>query len=506
MLGIKGYEIMKLYTKRISRLIGLIGLIGLIRMVGLTLIAVLTAGLLSGCALLGGGGSSDTTTPQATEVSGPPEGLEPSEAIAYVHTTSREFSLTFNGMGTETLMDELLDKLDEHQIVATFFVPGIRVAEEPELANKIAARGHELENNTLKRLDLSKLSYDQVYKEIHLSSDIIKRETGVTTKYVRTRSGDYSDELRLAAAQSGAKAVVSYTLNLNNWKAETEEEKYRYVRDHITRGGIIALDTELNPDAALAIPIIARAAADIGYSFVPLSKLMEKDQKQLPLEQIPGYDAAKLNPDYAGAPFKLIYSAETSEKVVALTFDDWGTDYTVTKLLDILDQYDVKVTFYLRANGVERNPNLARALSELGHEIANHTYSHPVITGLTPAELQEEIVKGHRIMTEAIQHQPLMQFRPPTGAIDDEAAQIVGATGYHDIAMYDVTVFDWDSANDAKHIVDGIMEKTKPGSIILLHMLDDLHTIEALPDVITKLRAQGYEFMPVSKLLEQSNL
>ncbi len=474
-----------------------------LRLLASALLVALATIPLGGCTLLGGGAEIVPDEPQSTAITEPPYGLQPSQTVAYVHTTSREFSLTFNGMGSEELMNELLDELDKQGIIATFFVPGMRVAEEPGLAKRIAERGHELENNTLKRLDLSKLPYDQVYKEVQLSSEIIKRETGVATQYVRTRSGDFNEPLRLAAAQSGAKAVVSYTLNLNNWNAETEDEKYRYVRDHITRGGIIALDTELNPDVAQAIPIIARAAADIGYAFVPLGKLMEQDAKLLPLEEIPGYDAAKRNLDYADAPYKLIYNADTDKKVVALTFDDWGTDYTVTKLLDILDEYDVKVTFYLRANGVERNPNLARALSELGHEIANHTYSHPVITGLSPEELQEEIVKGHRIMTEAIQHQPLMQFRPPTGAIDDESAKIVAATGYHDIAMYDVTVFDWNEDNDAKHIVDGIMEQTQPGSIVLLHMLDDLHTIEALPEVIKKLRANGYEFMPVSKLLTQ---
>ncbi|MFD3259063.1 polysaccharide deacetylase family protein [Paenibacillus lentus] len=425
----------------------------------------------------------------------------PSQAISSVYTTGRELALTFNGMADSATMNKLLDKLDGYGIQATFFLPGMRVAEEPDIAREIVSRGHEIENNTLNGSDLSKLSYDQIYKEIHLANQVIRKETGITPRYVRTGNGEYDDDIRLAAAHNGQNAVISYSLFLHNWNKETEAQKRSYVRKYIHRGGIIALDTGENKQLFEDISLLAAAAEDVGYTFVPLSKLVMKGGEREPLERIAGYDAASLNADKELASYNLVYKEETTSKKIALTFDDWGTDYTITQILDILDKYQIKASFFLRADGVEKNPNLARAIAEAGHDVGNHTYSHPELADLTPAELQNEVVKAHQVITEAIQEKPAMIFRPPTGNITPEAAKIISATGYHTIVNFDVDPKDWDRSQSAAQITQSIMEQTQSGSIILLHMLDDLHTIEALPTVIENLERQGYTFVRASELL-----
>jgi peptidoglycan/xylan/chitin deacetylase (PgdA/CDA1 family) len=198
-----------------------------------------------------------------------------------------------------------------------------------------------------------------------------------------------------------------------------------------------------------------------------------------------------------------VRKAITNDKVVSLTFDDWGTDYTVTKVLDILRQYGIPATFFVRVNGVKNNPNLARSILREGHDVGNHTFSHPEITTLTPEQLQEEVVKAHRILTEALQQQPTMLFRPPKRVIDETSARIVAATGYSTIVNYDVTTFDWDTSHSPDDIFQTIEEKTTPGSIILLHILDDLPSLEALPRIIEYLLGQGYTFIKVSELIEK---
>ncbi|MOA00520.1 Peptidoglycan-N-acetylglucosamine deacetylase [compost metagenome] len=228
---------------------------------------------------------------------------------------------------------------------------------------------------------------------------------------------------------------------------------------------------------------------------------MKNGGERKPLEQIPGYDAAKINPQFEAAKYELIYKAYTNKKVVALTFDDWGSDKTVTQILDILDEYDVVATFFLRAQGVETNPNLARAMIEGGHDVANHTYSHPVVTTISTEELQKEVLKAHQVITEAIQEQPVMLFRPPTGVIDDEQARAIAAAGYPDIAMYDVTTLDWDMSNSADDIVNGVLTKSQPGSVILLHMLDDIHTVEALPRVLEEMKGRGFTFVKMADMI-----
>lgn len=198
-----------------------------------------------------------------------------------------------------------------------------------------------------------------------------------------------------------------------------------------------------------------------------------------------------------------MYRKETDKKEVAITIDDWGSDYTVTKILDILAKEGVKATFFLRADGTEKNPNLARAMVEAGHDVGNHTYSHPIGTTIPAAQLQEEIVKAHRIITEAIQQKPAMIFRPPAGAYDESTLKAIGATGYHTIAMFDVIPSDHDRSKTAEEIVKTVVDKTQNGSLILLHMLDDTHTIEALPVLIKQLRSKGYTFVKMSEMVAE---
>ncbi|WP_429843338.1 polysaccharide deacetylase family protein [Brevibacillus sp. FIR094] len=430
---------------------------------------------------------------------------EKSKVLSSVYTGRKELALTFNGMGDDKMMKSLLEQLDTHKIKATFFLPGIRVAEEPNIAKDILARGHEIQNNTLNQLDISKLSYEQIYREIQLSNEVIKRETGISPRYVRTKSGDVTEDVRLAAAHLGMEAVVSYNINPKDRDLQKDAKNIGdYITRYMSRGSIISLNTDINPEVIPAIPLIAKAAADIGYQFVPLSEMVKNGGERKPLEQIPGFDAAKLNPQFENAKYELVYQVDTNKKQIALTFDDWGSDKTVTKLLDILAEHDVKATFFLRAKGVENNPNLARAMVEGGHDVANHSYNHPVITTLTTEELQKDVVKAHQVITEAIQQQPVMLFRPPTGVVDDHTAKVIAATGYKVIALYDVTTLDWDKKNSAQDIVNGVMSKTKNGSVILLHMLDDIHTIEALPIVLESLKSKGYTFVKMDDMIKQS--
>ncbi|RNB88036.1 polysaccharide deacetylase family protein [Brevibacillus nitrificans] len=425
---------------------------------------------------------------------------EESKAIPYVYTTGRDLSLTFNGMADRATMKRLLDELDKYHLKATFFLPGMRVAEEPELAREIASRGHEIENNTLNQLDLTKLPYEQIDSEIKLGKEVIQKKLGITTRYVRTKSGEFTDDIRLAASENGQSAVISSSLFLHNWQSESESQKIHYLRKYINRGGIIAMDTEENKQLLENIALLARLAEDVGYQFVPLQKLIESGGERKPLQEIAGFDAAKVNTDYRHATYRVFTKQETNKKQVALSFDDWGTDQTITKILDILDKYHVQATFFLRADGVEKNPNLARAIAEAGHDVANHSYSHPVVTKVSPEQLQQEIVKAHQIITEAIQEKPTMYFRPPTGVFDENTLRVIGATGYHTVTDFDVDPSDYLKTKTPDEIVQAILEQTQNGSVILLHLLDDIHTIEALPIVIEKLRSRGYTFVKMSEM------
>lgn len=440
-----------------------------------------------------------------------PEKIEPesiaryegkmSNGLPFVYTTKKELSLTFNGMADEETMKKLMFELDKNNIKATFFLPGMRVAEEPEIARMILERGHEIENNTLNLSDLKDLPYEVIFKEIQLANKVIEEKTGVTPKYIRTKSGDFNDDIRLAAAHVGLNAVISYSVNPKDWDMKSAEDIASYIKKYITRGGIINLNTHINPEVIPAISLISKAVAEVGYQLVTLDQLIEGGGEKKSLNEIVGHDAAKINLKYRDVSYHSISQLDSNKKHIALTFDDWGTDQKITEILNILNNEDVKATFFLRANGVEANPNLARAIVEEGHDVANHTYSHPVITKLNPDELQNEIVKAHQVLTEAIQQQPVMLFRPPTGAVDEQTARIVAATGYKTITLYDVTAYDWDIKNDSTKIVNSVLQQTKNGSIILLHLQDEIHTSKALPILITELKQRGFTFVKIADVM-----
>jgi peptidoglycan/xylan/chitin deacetylase (PgdA/CDA1 family) len=221
--------------------------------------------LISGCGILGKESNSDEKnekTPDSKQEIVRYDG-EKCKVISSVYTARKELALTFNGMADKNTMERLLDELDARQIKATFFLPGMRVAEEPYIAKEILARGHEIENNTLNRLDLTKLTYEQIYKEIKLSNDVIRRETGVMPRYVRTKSGDYNEDVLLVAAQLGMEAVVSYSINPKDWDMKDAKTIGEYVERFMTRGGIIALNTDINPEIIASIGYIGQGSG--GY-------------------------------------------------------------------------------------------------------------------------------------------------------------------------------------------------------------------------------------------------
>lgn len=397
----------------------------------------------------------------------------------------------------------LLNELDRYGMKATFFLPGMRVAEEPELAKEITARGHEVENNTLNRSDIESMSYADTFKELDLSEQIIADTTGVKPKFFRTATdhGDGNADVLLAAAQSGLKAAVSHNLLLSDEHLDKELQDPHFLRHYLKRGAIVSIDIETNKRTAELLSHLAAAAKDVNYSFVTLNTLLQGSLAKKSLDPIQGFDAAAPNPDYANQQYRFIGQSSEAGKEIAITLDDWGTDYTVTRILDIFAEHGIKATFFLRADGVERNPNLARAIVEEGHEVGNHSYSHPKITTIPPDQLQDEVVRAHRIITEAIQQQPTMLFRPPAGNVDDASAKVVAATGYKDIALFDVDPKDWNKSNNAEQIVNSVMEQVDAGGrVILLHLLDDTHTIEALPDIIEGLQAKGYRFVKLSEM------
>ena len=426
-----------------------------------------------------------------------------SPVLIQVATTQPVVALSFNGLADKASTLRLLNELDRLKINATFFLPGMRVAEEPELALEIKKRGHEIQNNTLNYELMSDKNYEQTYIEVELTNQIFERTLGIKPTLVRSRSGDYTDNMRLVASQLGMSGVVSFSINPSNKNVQSITTDIERL---ISRGAIINLNSNLNEDIINSLEEINEVVNENKMTFTTISDALNNSYPKLPLEEIEIQNPIRLNSNFTDAKPDIFYRNNEPTKEVALTFDDWASDIQITKVLDVLDNYNIKSTFFLIGKGVEKNPNLAKLISERGHEIANHSYSHLEVTTLAPNELQQDILKAHKVITEAIQQEPLPYFRPAKGVIDDETAKVITSMGIQTIVLYDVASFDWDLSYNEFDIYTRVIERTKPGSVINMHILDNTKTVEALPLIIEKLQSEGYTFIKLSEWIEPNGI
>ena len=197
-----------------------------------------------------------------------------------------------------------------------------------------------------------------------------------------------------------------------------------------------------------------------------------------------------------------ICADEPPKKLVALTFDD-GPHKTHTKvILDTLDKYDVKATFFVVGTNAERFPDIVQYAADMGHEIGNHTYTHPNMKGISHSELQAELSKNEDLLFSICGVRTKL-FRPPCGEMSDAVSSITEESGYK-LVLWDVDTRDWEHrSKDA--IVNSIKKNVKNGSVILMHDFigGETHTPEALSEIIETLQKDGYEFVTVSELNER---
>lgn len=181
---------------------------------------------------------------------------------------------------------------------------------------------------------------------------------------------------------------------------------------------------------------------------------------------------------------------------VALTFDDGPVPGWTEKYLAVLREKGVLATFFFVGRSAAKEGQLVKEVASAGHEIGAHSYSHRRLTLLTKPLLEKEFWAAGTALYELTQR-PITYFRPPYGATNAavlKTAQEMGQT----VVLWNVDPRDWEAPN-ARAIVDHVLKHVRPGAIILLHEGKPA-TYEALPYLIDKLQAKGYEFVTISQL------
>ena len=198
-----------------------------------------------------------------------------------------------------------------------------------------------------------------------------------------------------------------------------------------------------------------------------------------------------------------IYCVQTDKPQIAISFDAaWGNEDT-QKILDILAKHEVKATFFMTGGWVESYPDDVKAIQAAGHDLGNHSENHKNMSQLSDDEKTTELMTVHNKVKELTGYDMFL-FRPPYGDYDNAVVLNAKENGYYTI-QWDVDSLDWkDYGVDA--IIDTVCNHKHlgNGSIILWHN-GAKYTAEALDTLITNLKNQGYEFVPISELILKDN-
>jgi peptidoglycan/xylan/chitin deacetylase (PgdA/CDA1 family) len=183
---------------------------------------------------------------------------------------------------------------------------------------------------------------------------------------------------------------------------------------------------------------------------------------------------------------------------IAMTFDDGPSAENTPRLLEMLKQRNIKATFFLIGQNVASNPDLVRRILAEGHEIGNHSWTHPQLSKLSDDRVTAEITKTQDAIKDASGFTPTL-LRPPYGAITPRQRDWIENRFGLNIILWSVDPFDWKRPG-ASVITQRILSQARPGAIILSH---DIHkqTVDAMPATLDGLIVKGYKFATVSQLI-----
>ena len=196
-----------------------------------------------------------------------------------------------------------------------------------------------------------------------------------------------------------------------------------------------------------------------------------------------------------------IYSVDKEDKTIAISFDAaWGDEFT-QEILDILKKEDIKTTFFLVGMWVDKYPEQVQAIADAGHELGNHSSSHPDMTKLDKNKMKEELNSTNEKISKYKKFDTFL-FRPPFGAYNNDLIKTVEELDGYTI-QWDVDSLDWKNEG-AEQIVNRVVSNVKPGSIVLFHNNAE-YTTQALPTIIKELKDQGYTIVSISELIYKEN-
>lgn len=196
-----------------------------------------------------------------------------------------------------------------------------------------------------------------------------------------------------------------------------------------------------------------------------------------------------------------VYRVKREDKKISISFDcAWGVEHT-DAILEAMQKFDVKCTFFAVQFWVEKYPEYVKKIFDNGHEMGTHSATHAHMSKLDKTAVRKELISSSQAI-ESISGKKVQLFRAPFGEYNDQLIDIATELDLYTI-QWDVDSLDWKDLS-ANEIAERVLKRVKSGSIILCHN-NGLHTAEALPLIFSTLLGKGYEFVPISELIYKDN-
>lgn len=495
--------------------------------------------------------------------------------IKMIYTTEPALAFTFGGLSNEAVVDDVLRKLQELGIKGTFFVTETEMQKYAKTVRKIIQNGHEI---GIAIRPKEGETFDETCKIITRGRITLHDQFGVATALVKQPWGAVSDTTKEAAAVLGCK-LIGQTVNVVQTKHKdyTDADQVmseifgksvfslgrgqivHFRMDFYTRGQLvvdlieavkrhkvdnIAYITSFdnprnNPDNDSQYVIkpvgeilhntkftyhypadprnIPPYLRDDGFVKVDVHKfLSEASQRYIGQE---GIDYEDRMVGFSKTDVRRLDKSgfvHTRDKVIFLTFDDWGTDASINKILYVLKKHNATATFFILTNNVQYNPNLLRAIAVQGHAIASHSDKHQAMSVRDPktdkqVQTQEkaEYIKDYSTAFQKLRDvtgdvtvdgKPVLTrfFRPPTLALSRDGFEALFESGYEYLISGSSSTYDYKAENVTQLVrtmKDDIYDKKgelKKGSILIMHMADgSVFTAMALDILLTANEAKA---------------
>ncbi|CAG9619664.1 polysaccharide deacetylase family protein [Sutcliffiella rhizosphaerae] len=234
---------------------------------------------------------------------------------------------------------------------------------------------------------------------------------------------------------------------------------------------------------------------NIEKSYESMKENGEFDEKKLILEQIPP------NVHLSDLPPSPIYRGHPEKEMAAFLINvAWGNEH-IPGMLETLKKHNVKATFFLEGRWVKENPSMAKMIIDAGHEVGNHSYTHPNMKTLGSNAVRDQLLKTNEVI-EAISGNKVVWFAPPSGSYRDEVVSIAHELHMGTI-MWSVDTIDWQRP-EPDVLINRVVSKIHPGAMVLMHPTPS--TEKSLESLITSIKEKGLELGSVSSLLSEERV